>query len=397
MSTSTMASGGITPRVRLLILKVASRCNLACSYCYIYQSGDEAWRERSVVMQDETFSAILRWMQRQGFGSPNDPVTLLFHGGEPMLVGPDRLDAWCFEVARRLGPNAAHFAIQTNGVLINDRWVEVFQRHSVSVGVSIDGPPRVHDQHRFNHRGRGSYSAVLAGVNRLRAAEVPWSVLAVINLDHDPLEIYRHLVWEVGATTLDFLLPDHTHETIGAVRAKYGPTPLADCLISVFDQWWAKDSIRVRVRILDAIVASVLRRRSHSGQFGNLPLGYLVIETDGAVEGLDVLRICKPEMPKTGITVQSDEPLAAVLHPFHRHAIFEGLPLPTGCRQCSEAATCGGGWLPHRYSDRDGFDNPSAWCADLFKLFGHIRSQLGITAVPSQPPRALAGDPPSLH
>src|SRR5262249_15492842 len=153
--------------------------------------------------------------------------------GEPMLVGPARFDAWCREATAALGPEAVRFAIQTNGVLINDRWIDVFRRHRVAVGISFDGPPAVHDEYRGDHRGGGSYSRVLAGIQRLQAAGFPWSSLSVINLDHDPLEIHRHLVDELGATTLDYLLPDQTHETIDEIRARYGPTPVADWLIAV--------------------------------------------------------------------------------------------------------------------------------------------------------------------
>jgi uncharacterized protein len=339
-------------------------------------------------MADTTFTEALAWMRRQRNGSAESPFTLLFHGGEPMLIGPARFDAWCREASVTFGLDTVRFSIQTNGTLIDDRWIDVFRRHRVSVGVSLDGPMPVNDEYRFDHQGRGSYSRIAASIRRLQAAEVPWSVLAVIDLDHDPLEIHRHLLDEVGAANVDYLLPDHTHETIQEVRLRYGGTPVADWLASVFDDWWAKDSLRVRVRIFDAIIAAVLRRQSHSGQFGNPPLGYLVVETDGSIEGLDVLKVCKPGCSDTGLTVRSERPIFDALPEFHRHMVFEGVPLPTGCHHCREATTCAGGWLPHRFSREREFDNPSAWCADLFKLFGHVRSRIGITD-PAPPPPPL--------
>ncbi len=62
----------------------------------------------------------------------------------------------------------------------------------------------------------------------------------------------------------------------------------------------------------------------------------------------------------------------------HGKAIFQGMSLPQGCRACPERDTCGGGHLPHRYSSARGFDNPSVWCADLLKLFTHLRCRLGV-------------------
>jgi uncharacterized protein len=383
------------PRVRLLILKVAERCNLACTYCYMYFKGDESWRDRPAIMPRATFRDTLGWMRRESIGSVETPVTLLFHGGEPLLIGPARFDAWCREATAQFGATAVTFAIQTNGVLIDDRWIEVFRRHQVSVGVSLDGPPRVHDAYRVDHGGRGSYGRVLAGIRRLQAAEIPWSGLSVINLDYDPLAIHRHLLDEIGLTCLDYILPDQTHDTIGAVRTRYGPTPVADWLMAVFDDWWSRDSIRIRVRILDAIVASLLRSRSHSVQFGNPAFGYLVVEADGSIQALDVLRICQPGLAETGVSVRAETPVEAALPEFHRRAVFEGFPLPTGCHGCREADTCAGGWLPHRYSREREFDNPSAWCADLLKLFGHVRSRLGLAEARPSASLAAVADRPS--
>jgi uncharacterized protein len=380
--------------LQLLIVKVASRCNLACSYCYYYNSGDESWRDRPVIMDDATFTAMVQWARRQVAATGQDHITLLFHGGEPLLIGADRFDAWCREATTTLDGINVTFGIQTNGVLIDDRWTDVLARHRVLVGVSLDGPMEVHDAFRVDHRGRGSYERVLAGTKKLHEARIPWGVLAVVDLEHDPLEIHRHLVDVVGAPAVDYLLPDQTHETIGVVRSRYGPTPAGDWLISVFDDWWARDSLRVRIRILDAIVGSLVRKQQLSGQFGNPPLGYLTIEADGSVEGVDVLKIGGPGLVETGLTVWSDEPAVTALPDAHREMIFDGVPLPTGCRGCREAATCGGGYLPHRFSRRRGHDNPSAWCADIYKLFGHVRDRLGLTDVPSPPPLVAAGGPP---
>src|SRR5262245_10284012 len=75
------------------------------------------------------------------------------------------------------------------------------------------------------------------------------------------------------------------------------------------------------------------------------------------------------------------DPFASVIHKedVNGQAIFRGLPTPDNCRSCPEETTCGGGYLPHRYSNARGFNNPSVWCADLLKLFQHIRQHLGVT------------------
>jgi uncharacterized protein len=37
---------------------------------------------------------------------------------------------------------------------------------------------------------------------------------------------------------------------------------------------------------------------------------------------------------------------------------------------------CGGGYLPHRFSKDNGYDNPSVYCEDLYGTFEHIASVL---------------------
>jgi uncharacterized protein len=369
----------------MVTLKVASRCNLACSYCYVYAKGDETWRSRPPVMSDATFAATVRWIRRQ----TSAPVMLLFHGGEPTLIGAQRFDRWCREAGEVLAAQGVSLAIQTNGLLLDDAWIDALRRHRVSVGVSLDGPPQVHDAQRFDHRGGGSYDKTVAALRRMTAGGVAWNILSVINFDHDPIGIHRHLVDEVGATSLDYLLPDENHETIGAIRERYGPSPVADWLIPLFDEWWRRDLIRIRVRVLDSVIVALRRHRAWTGQFGNAPLGYLIVESDGSVEGLDVLKMIRPEMAETGLTVRSPDPIGRVLPELHRKASLSGFPLPTGCRTCREADTCAGGWLPHRYSHERAFDNPSAWCADLYRVFGHVRERLVSAA-----PRASVADRP---
>jgi uncharacterized protein len=52
------------------------------------------------------------------------------------------------------------------------------------------------------------------------------------------------------------------------------------------------------------------------------------------------------------------------------------LHLAEKCRQCRFMEACGGGYLPHRFSKKNGYDNPSAYCTDLYAIFSHIQSTL---------------------
>jgi uncharacterized protein len=361
------------------VLKVVSRCNLNCSYCYVYNKGDETWRGRPPLMPDTVFRAALSRIRQHCVRSGQPSVRLIFHGGEPCLAGPSRFSAWCSEAREALGDvTELTFAMQTNGTLLDQRWTEVLLAHKVQVGVSIDGPKEVHDTFRVNHQGKGSYKAVARGIAWLRRADIPLQILSVIQLGKDGLRIHRHFL-EMGVRSINYLLPDFTHDTIGPVRERYGPTPCADYLIPILEDWWSNGSIDVRISIFWYMSQLILGGESRIDAFGNPPLSFVFVEADGSIEGLDVLRVCQEAMASTGLNVlRNDFSDIAEVSELHRLAIFDGVPLPIGCRACPERATCGGGYLPHRYSRVRGFDNPTIWCEDILRLFGRLRELLEV-------------------
>jgi uncharacterized protein len=380
MREPPISSEGIAKRTSLMfVLKVISRCNLNCSYCYVYHKGDETWRDRPFVMSDEVFLAAAEQIRRWCLRSGQHRVDILFHGGEPLLAGSERFAGWCNRLLETLsGVATVSFNLQTNGVLIDESWVRLFRTYNFGVGVSLDGPRDIHDRFRVTRKGSGSYDRVATAVRVMKKAGLPISFLCVIPLGCDGARVQRHFV-ELGATKVSYLLPDFTHESIAPVRVAHGPTPCADFLIPAFDCWWKEQTLQTLVEPFFNIATLIMGGESRMDILGNRPFGFVFVESDGAIEGLDVFRICGHGKSGTGLTVLRDafERLEK-LQPPHLRAIFEACPLPNGCVDCPEENTCAGGYFPHRWSSQTGFDNPSVWCRDLLKLFGHIRHRLGI-------------------
>ena len=377
-----------TPEPALqVVLKLASRCNLNCGYCYVYNKADSSWRGRPPLMSQAVFDAALERTRRHMQRSGQPSVTLTFHGGEPCLIGKRRFDQWCQQARAQL-PRRVRLNLQTNGVLLDDEWAMLIKRHQVDVAVSLDGPPRIHDAERVDHRGRGTYDRVLRGLEALRRHDVPLQVLVVIPLGEDGAQVQRHLQ-QLGLAAVNYLFPDYTHETIAAVRQRFGPAPCADFLIPAFDEWWANGSMDEHVVLFWHVARLVMGGECDPDLFGNRPYGFLFVETDGAIEGLDVLKVCENGMAGIGLNVLEHE-FAAVRQAsaLHRQAIFDGMPPPSGCRGCPEEFTCAGGYLPHRYSAA-GFDNPSVWCEDIRRLFAHVRKRLEVSPEETRARRSL--------
>src|SRR5438128_2712137 len=87
-------------------LKIASRCNLNCSYCYVYHKEDQTWRGRPPIMPEAVFEATVERIRAHCLYSRQSRVRILFHGGEPCLVGAKRFADWCAALVSKLEPVA---------------------------------------------------------------------------------------------------------------------------------------------------------------------------------------------------------------------------------------------------------------------------------------------------
>ncbi len=361
------------------IIKIAARCNLNCSYCYVYNQADTSWRDRPALMSRETFVATIERIRRHCLLSSQTQVHIFFHGGEPTLVGADRFAWMCGRAREQLdGIAEVGFSMQTNGTRLTAAWLAALREFGVQVGVSLDGPKDVNDIYRVDHRGRGSHDAVARGITLLAESGTPFHILSVVQPGADPLRVHHHYL-DLGCRSICYLLPAYTHDTVGPIRKRFGPTPCADYLIPIFDDWWFNSSIDVSIREFWNLSRVIMGGTSQTEIFGNRPLRFVCVETDGSIHGLDKLRSCEDGMSALPISVHdTDFSEIAEASPFYAR-IMEGLPLPTGCRSCRERDTCAGGHLPNRYSRARGFDNPSIWCADMLALFDHARFRMGVT------------------
>jgi uncharacterized protein len=341
-------------------------------------------------MPESVFTAAVGRIRRYCETSGQTAAHVVFHGGEPCLVGAARLRAWCRELRDGLrGIATPRFSIQTNGTLIDREWIDLFRDEDMQIGVSIDGPAALHDAFRVDHEGRGSHAAVEEGLKSLLSSGLSPQVLSVIPLCGDGLGTYEYFR-ALGVRRINFLLPDFTHDTKRGALPRAGSTPVADFLIPIAEKWCVTDWEGTDVAIFRQIAELILGGSSRTDQFGNNPLGIVFVESDGDIEGLDFLRVCGDGAAAIGVSVLRDDfEHIAMSSELHGRAIFEGLRPPSGCIDCPERETCGGGCLPHRFSLERGFDNPSIWCADILQLFAKMRELLAVSPAETASRRAF--------
>jgi uncharacterized protein len=365
----------MVPKCHLVVVKVASRCNLNCSYCYVYNAGDLSYLNQPVFMSDETADALIRRVRDHCCRHELSDFTFVFHGGEPLLARP-RFFRRLVARANSQIPSTTHlhFCLQSNGTLLTKDWCSLLAELNIGLGISLDGPKRLNDVHRVDHSGKGSYDRVRAGWEVARSCGLRPGLLAVINLEADPLEVYDHAK-ELNPSSIDFLFPDGTHDKLPPHYSWSGTaTPYADWLMKIFAAWTAEEKSPFRVRIFGYLIRRILGGNDRFDNFSTEPNEVMVIETNGAIESLDVLKVCKAGITQSDANVHSHDLDQALDSEMVRLYYASGEQVCATCQKCIIKSVCAGGYLPHRYRNDTGFDNPSVYCRDLMKLITEIQN-----------------------
>jgi uncharacterized protein len=363
-------------KLRLLVVKVASRCNLNCSYCFMYNLGDATWRNQPKVMPPEVVEALMARVRSHCERHRLERFVFVMHGGEPLLAGAEFLEDFVTRARRALLPAVQPiFTIQTNGTLLSPAVIEQLRRLDVQLGISLDGPAEIHDRHRKDHAGRGSYAAVSAGIECARQGEgYPFRLISVIDLSADPVACYEHAK-SLGAYQIDFLFPDatHDHRPPGYPGSE---TPYADWMIRIFDRWFLEKPRVIAIRLLEEIIRTLVGGVNMLDIVGTGRNEVMVVETNGGLEAVDSLKVCGDSFTKTAANVLTHELDEALSTDLAQAYHLSGERACATCRSCSLHPVCGGGYLPHRHSRARGFDNTSVYCSDLMKLITHVQAAL---------------------
>ncbi|MEU6445611.1 cyclophane-forming radical SAM peptide maturase AmcB [Streptomyces sp. NPDC046979] len=181
----------------LVLLQPTPLCNLDCGYCYLPS------RNLDRHMSDEVADAVARTV---GTWSERHPVTVLWHGGEPLAAGVSRLAA----LLDRFPPGRGHpvrHAVQTNATLIDEAWCRLFRERGIEVSVSVDGPG---PGDRVDRSGRDATDRALRGIALLKKHGIAFGAIAVVSdpTPHRAAELHRWFT-DLGCRVLGVNLMEH--------------------------------------------------------------------------------------------------------------------------------------------------------------------------------------------
>jgi len=373
-------------------------CNLACAYCFYLEKQHAFPSGTQFRMPPDVLEAFVR----QYIESQDTPeVNFAWQGGEPTLLGvPFFREAFALQQKYANGKRISN-SMQTNGVLLDDAWGEFLHAHNVLIGISIDGPRELHDHYRRFREGRGSFDAVMHGLETLRKHKVEFNTLTVVNAVNarEPLKVYRFLK-DAGVTFLQFIpLVERaaTADERDDGQALAGPPRLRSrreqrdvpefCvsgpaygrfLCAVFDAWVRQDVGRIYVQLFDVTLGNWVDAGPGlcvSSQYcGNA----VIIEHNGDVYSCD--HFMYPAF-RLG-NVLTHDVRAMVESAFQRKFGRDKFDaLPDECRDCSFLRLCYGGCPKHRFlRTRSGQAGLNYLCAGYKKFFAHTKPAMNVMA-----------------
>ena len=283
--TERPVSGPIGRIGSLLIKPASAACNLDCSYCfYLDRASDPYGAQAYRRMSLETLERLVKtWLV---YSYPHS--TFAFQGGEPTLCGPEFFARLC-ELQKQYGRNGQNVsnAMQTNAVLLNERWCEIFREYNFLLGVSIDGPEPIHDLYRCNKEGRGTWRQVIRSIELLQKRRVEFNALCVVSTANveRPRELYKFYK-SLGIDYLQFI-PLAEFDAECRPRA-FTPTPeqYGRFLCDMFDLWWP-DIRRVRIRFFDNLAEAIAGQKPGACTMHEACDSYVVVEYNGDVYPCD--------------------------------------------------------------------------------------------------------------
>ena len=363
-----------------VLLKTASRCNIDCSYCYVYQGPDTAWRRQPKRMPPSVLEAVRNRLVEQACRQ-DAGFAVVLHGGEPLLLGFDDLAALLRGLRAHLSPERHPISVQTNGTLLIQKLLDLFAETRTSVSVSIDGPPEVNDLARLDHRGESTYAATTRGIRLLDSHKerdfLFAGTLSVVQPLVDARIVYEFLK-DLGSPSMDFLLQDGNHDRLPPGKARFESTEFGHWFSRLLDLYLA-DPSPVPIRVCDDMIKLCLGGASRKEGRGSDPYGILVVETDGELRKNDTLRASFDGADRFGKPWNmTTTPLSTVLSS-QEFIAYTSMQVPESsvCRTCDLLAVCGGGMPLYRWSAERGYDNPSVYCHDHKAMIRHTLARLG--------------------
>lgn len=271
--------------INLIVIQPTSFCNLDCDYCYLPDR--QLKNQLSLELIDPIFKTIFT---SQFF---RQDATVCWHAGEPLAVPISFYEAMFDRIAAadrqyNSTPFKLRQSVQTNGILINQAWCDLFKQHEVHVGISIDGPAFLHDAHRKTRTGLGTHAATMRGIAHLQKYGLECSAIAVLtqdSLDY-PDEIF-HFFMDNGITQVGFNMEETEGENQSSSLDRTGIEDRYRAFIQRFWELVAQTNGEFKLREFESICSLIYSDMRLQNTDMNKPFVIVNIDSKGNFSTFD--------------------------------------------------------------------------------------------------------------
>lgn len=360
-------------------------CNLDCKYCFYLEKEHLYPQVHKWAMRDEVLDSYIRQYIE---AHDAQVVNFAWQGGEPTLLGVEYFRKLVNIQKKYANGKQIHNAFQTNGVLLDDAWAELFRENRFLIGLSLDGPRELHDAYRKDKGGQPTFDRVMCGIETLKRNGVDFNTLTTVhraNADY-PLDVYRFLK-ENGGGYMQFIpiverianqvttdgLQLISPTFAGAARvAPWSVEALqfGHFLCTIFDEWVLRDVGQFYIQLFDVSLELWLGMEPSLCVFRRQCGTALAIEHCGDVYSCDHFvytqnRLGNIMSSPLSTLVESDQQ--------RRFGQEKETTLPKYCRECDVRFACNGECPKHRFlATPDGEPGLNYLCAGYKMFFHHV-------------------------
>ncbi len=362
------------PIINLLVKPASSLCNMRCRYCFYEDEATHRTQASMGIMTGDTAHRMLA--QALAAAGPSGALHVMFQGGEPTVAGLDFFRDFVAEAARQNTTRIPlAYAIQTNGLALDEAWTDFLAEHRFLVGLSVDGDKALHDEFRVDAAGKGTWTRVQKNLALLQRRGVECNLLCVVTrrCAKRAVAVY-HALQKTGVSYLQFIpCLDPLEEARGSRPWSLTPADYGAFLCALFDAWYADWAAGryTSVRLFEDYVHLAMGLPPSTCASGGRCGSYFVVEADGSVYPCDFYVLDPWKLGNLW-----DTPLEA-LGRSEKAAAFlrEGLDRPAACGECSWAQLCCGGCKRDWTTDAAG-QRQNYYCPSFRQFFAHAEPRL---------------------
>ena len=364
------------PAASILIKPASANCNMDCEYCFYKCLSSNREEYSKGFMTEETLEKLII----QAIDYAEGYVAFAFQGGEPTLAGISFYKK-AVELQKKYNTKniTIENTIQTNGMAIDEEWAKFLAKNNFLVGLSLDGPKKIHDRHRRDVQGEPTFERVMHTISLFDKYNVQYNILSVITNESATKASYLYNFYKRNNFQFIQLIPcmDEQSRADSGRKNKYAVNPqqYGQFLNDLFDLWYEdfRQGSQMDIRMFSNLAQMAAGYPAEECGMNGCCSCYFVVEGDGSVYPCDFY--CLDEW-KLGTVQNSFRDL--ILADMAKKFIEDSKPVAEKCQTCPHKSLCRGGCRRWRETTTDSTIGLNYLCPAYDIFFAHTKERINV-------------------